>query len=119
MDSQCEKGIFVGSDKNSPAYLVFYPDSVRNLTNLFLITFPECHTQPDQLRSEDVVRRESAEIHLPKTEVTKPIPQEIKTEVYVNQAPTQVKGKVLRVTCREREETSSVVEGLLKCDDDH
>ncbi len=41
----------------------------------------ECHTQTDQLMSEDVVRRESAETHLPKTEITKSIPQEIKTDM--------------------------------------
>ena len=27
LDSRCEKGIFVGYDKNSPAYLIFYPDN--------------------------------------------------------------------------------------------
>ena len=29
LDSRCEQGIFVGYDKNSPAYLVYYPDTER------------------------------------------------------------------------------------------
>ena len=31
LDSICEKGIYVGYDRNSPAYLVFYPESNRSL----------------------------------------------------------------------------------------
>ena len=29
LDSRCEQGVFVGYDKNSPAYLVYYPDTER------------------------------------------------------------------------------------------
>ena len=29
LDSRCEQGVFIGYDKNSPAYLVYYPDTKR------------------------------------------------------------------------------------------
>jgi len=29
LDSRCEQGIFIGYDKNSPAYLVYYPDTEK------------------------------------------------------------------------------------------
>ena len=31
LDPKCEKGIFVGYDRNSPAYLVFYPEDNKVL----------------------------------------------------------------------------------------
>ncbi len=29
LDSRCEKGIFIGYDKNSPAYMIYYPDNKK------------------------------------------------------------------------------------------
>lgn len=33
LNARCEKGIFVGYDKNSPSYLVFYPDTGKVIKN--------------------------------------------------------------------------------------
>lgn len=43
-DSQCEKGVFVGYDKNNPAYLVFYPDSGKVIKKqVGKVSHKECH----------------------------------------------------------------------------
>lgn len=126
LDSRCEKGIFVGCDKNSPAYLVFYPDSgkvIKNRLVKFLTkSVTECHTQTDQLMCEDVERRESAETHLPKTEVTKSIPQEIKTEV-CDPSPNTGERESVESRCspqRERRPPQYLrdYEYGIKCDDE-
>ncbi len=127
LDSRCEKGIFVGYDKNSPAYLVFYPESgkvIKNRLVKFLTkSVTKCHTQTDQLMSEDVVRRESAETHLPKTEITKSIPQEIKTDKCDPSSNTGERESVesRRYPQRERRPPQYLrdYEYGIKCDDDH
>ena len=40
LDSRCEKGVFVGHDTNSPAYLVYYPSTGRVIKHR-LVTFLE------------------------------------------------------------------------------
>lgn len=59
LDSQSEKRIFVGYNKDSPAYLVFYPETGKVLKNR-LVKFiskcaNECQTQTDQDRSEYIL----------------------------------------------------------------
>ena len=48
LDPKCEKGIFVGYDRNSPAYLVFYPGDNRVLKHRlikFISNVPNQQTQ--------------------------------------------------------------------------
>ena len=57
LDSRCEKGIFVGYDKNSPAYLVFYPNTgkvVKNrLVKFITKSVSESQTQTEQDIGDD------------------------------------------------------------------
>lgn len=39
LDPKCEQGVFVGSDKNSRAYLVYYPDKEK-VQKHRLVKFP-------------------------------------------------------------------------------
>lgn len=85
LDSQSERGVFVGYHKNSPAYLIFYPETGRVLKNR-LVKFiskcvNECQTQTDQDRSEYILYRERAESTFPKIDAVKPITQELKAEI--------------------------------------
>lgn len=56
MDSRCEQGVFVGYDKNSPAYLVYYPDTERvqkhRLVKFTTKTTKERETQTDESHTE-------------------------------------------------------------------
>lgn len=58
LDSRCEKGIFVGYDKNSPAYLVYYPDTGKVLKNRLVKCVTkgvvEHQTQTDLENSDDL-----------------------------------------------------------------
>lgn len=116
LDSRCGKGIFIGYDKNSPAYVVFYPDSEKmiksRLVEFFTKSTTECHTQTDQLMCEDDVSRESAETYLPKSVKTELIPLEIKTETCDSSPNTSERE---RVDCRhnpqrERRPLSIIIE---------
>ena len=87
LDPRCEKGIFVGYDKNSPAYLVFYPNTgkvVKNRLVKFLTkSVIESHTQTDQGIGDENVNVRRAINHLPEVEKVKETPkdsQENKTE---------------------------------------
>lgn len=57
LDPRCDKGIFVGYDKNSPSYLAYYPDTGRVCNNRlvkFLIkTVKEWQTQTDPEMFDD------------------------------------------------------------------
>ena len=46
LDPRCEKGIFVGYDRNSPAYLVFYPENSKVFKHRqvkFIDNIAECY----------------------------------------------------------------------------
>lgn len=111
---------------NNPAYLVFYPDSEKEIKNR-LVKFltkrvTECHTQTNELMSEAVVRRESAETHLPKTEITKPIPQEIKPEECDPSPDTGERESVESRRYPQRERRPQCLRDYeygIKCDDEH
>lgn len=87
LDSRCEKGIFVGNDKNSPAYLVFYPNTDKIVKNK-LVKFStksviESHTQTEQVTDDENFNFRRAVNYLPKVEKVNVIPkdsQESKTE---------------------------------------
>ncbi len=57
LDARCEKGIFVGYDKNSPAYLVYYPDTGKVLKHRLVKFITRCvtehQTQTDISMSDD------------------------------------------------------------------
>lgn len=80
-----EKGVFVGYDKNSPAFLVFYPNTGKVMKNR-LVKFVtkranECDTQTDEDMYDIFEHRNRAEIQRSKPDVTSVIPQEVKLEV--------------------------------------
>ncbi len=111
LDTHCKKGIFVGYDKNSPAYLVFYPDTGKVLKNR-LVKFVtkstnECDTQTEEDVYEHFEHGKKAEPQLPKLDMTKVRPQEIKVEC---DAKTDLKSESSQSAryAKKREETSSV-----------
>ncbi|KAJ8391909.1 hypothetical protein AAFF_G00083800 [Aldrovandia affinis] len=57
LDSRSDKGIFVGYDKNSPAYMVYYPDSRKvkkhRLVRFMSKTIGEQQTQTDKMSDDD------------------------------------------------------------------
>ena len=57
LDSRCEKGIFVGYDKNSPAYMVYFPDTGKvqkhRLVKFVNKTNTERQTQTDMTPVND------------------------------------------------------------------
>lgn len=56
LDSRCEQGIFIGYDKNSPAYLVFYPNTKKvqkhRLVKFTTRTTKERETQTSERHTE-------------------------------------------------------------------
>lgn len=128
LDSRCEKGIFIGYDKNSPAYLVFYPDSGKvnksRLVEFLTKSGTECHTQTDQSMCEDDVRRESTETHLPKPEIIELInSQDIRSETCDPGLNTGERERVESRRYPQREKRPPQYlrdyEYGIKCDDDH
>ena len=58
LDPKCEKGIFVGYDRNSPAYLVFYPEDNRVLKHRLIkfisnVTNQQTQTYPNDDDNDD------------------------------------------------------------------
>lgn len=64
LDSRCDKGIFVGYDKNSPAYLVYYPDTKKVLKHRLVrfVTKNVCEkeTQTDPMIIDDFLEKRYA-----------------------------------------------------------
>ncbi|CAB3997356.1 Retrovirus-related Pol poly from transposon TNT 1-94 [Paramuricea clavata] len=52
LDSRCSKGVFVGYDKNSPSYLVYYPKNGKIMKHRLIRFIKKCsveqHTQTDE-----------------------------------------------------------------------
>lgn len=85
LDTRCEKGIFVGYDKYSPAYLVFNPET-RKVTKNRLVKFViknsiNCDTQTDDDIYEHYETKKKVDIPQPELDQTKAIPPEVKVEV--------------------------------------
>lgn len=61
LDSRCDKGIFVGYDKNSPAYLVYYSDTKKVLKHRLVrfVTKSVCEkeTQTDPIIDEEFLEK--------------------------------------------------------------
>lgn len=52
LDSRCEKGIFVGYDKNSPAYMIYYPNS-KKVQKCRLVEFVSKSTETILIDDDD------------------------------------------------------------------
>lgn len=80
LDARCEKGIFVGYDKNSPAYLVYYPDTGKVLKHRLVRFVTKCvtehQTQTDISMSDDDFHGERYVSSQSKENVTDQIPEE-------------------------------------------
>ena len=83
LDPRCDKGIFVGYDKNSPAYLVYYPSSGKvqkhRLVKCVTPTVAEHQTQTEMPADEVLRRVDRARRTLPllptgQTQEQKPVP---------------------------------------------
>ena len=53
LDPKCEKGIFVGYDRNSPAYSIFYPENSRVLKHRLIKFISNVTNQQTQTNSTD------------------------------------------------------------------
>lgn len=63
LDSRCEQGVFVGHDKNSPAFLVYYPDTERvQKHRLVKFTTKEANEKETQT-SESYIEYNDREAH--------------------------------------------------------
>lgn len=80
LDLRCEKSIFVGYDKNSPAYLVYNPDTgrVRKHRQVKFVTksVVERHTQTDFEASDDDFYEKRFVSTKPETQGTDSCPKE-------------------------------------------
>lgn len=127
LDSRCEKGIFVGYDKNSPAYLVFYRDTGRvlkhRLVKFISKSVKEGETQTDSDMSEDILYRERAKTNLPEVEITKQFKQEPNAEIRDSNATTDEdeSSHNPRYPSRQRRAPKYYqdCDYKVKCDDDH
>lgn len=74
LDSRCDKGIFVGYDKNSPSYLVYYPDTKKvmkhRLVKFVTRNVAEHETQTDQTITGDDVDKRRDESSMSGADVT-------------------------------------------------
>lgn len=66
LDSRCEQGFFVGYDKNSPAYLVYYPETEKiqkhRLVKFTTRTSKEKETQTFELHTGHEIRNEDNKV---------------------------------------------------------
>ena len=63
LDSRCEQGVFVGYDKNSPTYLVNYPDTKR-VQKHRLAKFPtKAATERETQTPESQIECSDSEVH--------------------------------------------------------
>lgn len=67
LNSRCEKAIFVGYDKNSLAYLVYYTETEKVIKNRLVKVITkgvtECQTQTNQGLREDNLHRDKVKFH--------------------------------------------------------
>ena len=119
LDPKCEKGIFVGYDRNSPAYLVFYSEDNRvlkhrlikfisNVTNQQTQTYPtddddDCFSQKKYVQNN--------------TSATTSDPQ-IKTTETQDNAQTEEDSKLRHYPRRERKPPAYLNDNITNSDDD-
>ena len=52
LDSHCEKGIFVGYDKQSPAYLIYFAEST-DIKRVWCVKFSDYYDNSPLMKQED------------------------------------------------------------------
>ena len=58
LDSHCEKGIFVGYDKQSPAYLIYFPETMV-IKRVRCVKFTDSYEISSLLKPDDTENQES------------------------------------------------------------
>jgi len=127
LDARCEKGIFVGYDKNSPAYLVYYPDTGKVLKHRLVTFVTKCvtehQTQTDISMSDDDFHEERYVSSQSKEDATDQIPEEThkpKNETQNQQcAQTEVVDHSMRYPQRNRRAPQYLSDYVsdVECDD--
>ena len=104
LDPKCEKVIFVGYERNSPAYLVFYPEDIRVLKHRLIKFISSVTNQQIQTYATD----DDDDDYFPQkryvqnnTSATTPDPQ-IKTTETLDIAQTEEDSKLRHYARRER-----------------
>ena len=96
LDSKCEKGIFVGYDKNSPSYLVYYPDRERVLKHRLVKFVTKCVTEHQTQTDQSVIDGDfSGERYIPTVPTGNSVnqtPEESEESQADAQGGTQIKG---------------------------
>ena len=102
-----KKGIFIGYDRNSPAYLVFYPESNRVLKHWLIkfisnVTNQQTQTYPTDDDDDDDDDYFPQKMYVQNnTSATTPVPQ-IKTTETPDNAQTEEDSKLRHDPRRER-----------------
>ena len=120
LDPKCEKGIFVGYDRNSSAYLVFYPEDNRvlkhrlikfisNVTNQLTQTYSTDDDDDDYFPQKKYVQNN--------TSATTPDPQ-IKTTETQENAQTEEDSKLRHYPRRERKPPEYLNDYITNSEDD-
>ena len=74
LDSRCTKGIFVGFDRSSPAYLIYFPETGKVL-KYRVVKFPTKSVGEQQTQTEDILNddlsmprdNKTSDIHMSET----------------------------------------------------
>lgn len=81
LDPKCEQGVFVGYDKNSPAYLVYYPDKEK-VQKHRLVKFPTKNgTEKETQTCESYIRYGDGELH-PKVNDSRDVDDKVENVPY-------------------------------------
>ena len=131
LDPRCEKGVFIGYDKNSPAYIIYFPETKRvqkhRVVKFVAKMGVEQQTQTNLVPIDDFVQYKSRRpehcVPLePKPEVSchQPLPVEVKCEYEGSRYPSRERRMPDRYTdCRiskyMSEETDQVQSNIDYC----
>ena len=119
LDPKCEKGIFVGYDRNSPAYLVFYPENNRVLKDRLIkfisnVTNQQTQTYPTDDDDDYFPQKKYVQNN---TSATTPDPQ-IKTTETQDNAQTEEDNKLRHYPRRERKPPEYLNDYITNSEDD-
>ena len=122
LDPKCEKGIFVGYDRNSPAYLVFYPEDNRVLKHRLIKfitkeTNQQTQTYPTDDDDDDDDYFPQMKYVQNNTSATTPDPQ-IKTTETQDNAQTDEDSKLRHYPRRERKPPEYLNDCITNSEDD-
>ena len=120
LDPKCEKGIFFGYDRNSPAYSVFYPEDKRVLKHKLIkcinsVTNQQIQTYPTDDDDDDYFPQKKYAQN--NTSATSPEPQ-IKTTETQDNAQTKKDSKLRYYPRRERKPPEYLNDYITNSEDD-